>query len=550
MLGSVLILIAVAGALYVLECVARLRRASAGISARQTLLWSLAFMIPLAAAAAVGSRALWLALGGAVLAGTTGLATAGRALLRRHVVPGLITGAAALVPLALMAGLVARTDERATLWPDFLVALGLGLALLGLTERLAPRGGGAGGRRLEGRPARRAVRRIGVAAALIATLAITVAAIVAVAGQTTGDSLSAREIAWGEADVGDHTRFPERAIRTSAPAYRFARTAREASPTVRVREGNRVVARELEQFLASTGTLAFIVIKDGRLVYERYFENHEHDSIVTSFSIAKAFNSALIGIAIEEGYIDGVDDPVSRYVPELLRRDARFEAVTLSHLLSMSSGLRYDEAPVPWNDGAITYYDPDLREAALNDTVVVRGAGEEFLYNNYNPLLLGLVIERATGRSVSEYLEAKLWKPLGMEADGSWSLDSTASGFEKMESGINGRAIDFAKLGALYLNAGRWRGRQLVPSTWVRESTRIDTSGDPSPYYQYGWWTPTGAAGPAFMAEGNFGQYIYVAPEPDVVIVRFGREYGYGHRFKDGLPGTWPELFGQIADDL
>jgi CubicO group peptidase (beta-lactamase class C family) len=132
-----------------------------------------------------------------------------------------------------------------------------------------------------------------------------------------------------------------------------------------------------------------------------------------------------------------------------------------------------------------------------------------------------------------------------MEADGSWSLDSTADGFEKMESGINGLPVDFAKLGALYLNGGRWRGRQLVPQAWVAESTGVDTASDPAAHYQYGWWTPPGRA---FMAEGNFGQYIYVAPEHDVVIVRFGSEYGYGHRFEDGLRGTWPEVFAQIAD--
>jgi len=214
----------------------------------------------------------------------------------------------------------------------------------------------------------------------------------------------------------------------------------------------------------------------------------------------------------------------------------------------MSSGLRYEEPPVPWNDGAITYYDPDLRDAALNDTEVVREPGEEFLYNNYNPLLVGLVLERATGRSVSEYLETKLWQPLGMEADGSWSLDSTGESFEKMESGINGLPIDFAKFGALYLRGGCWQGRQLVPRAWVAKSTRSDTSGDPSPHYQYGWWTPPGPAGAAFMAEGNFGQYIYVAPDRDVVVVRFGSAYRYGHNFAGGLSGTWPEVFGQIAE--
>ncbi|HZA85049.1 MAG TPA: serine hydrolase, partial [Actinomycetes bacterium] len=112
------------------------------------------------------------------------------------------------------------------------------------------------------------------------------------------------------------------------------------------------------------------------------------------------------------------------------------------------------------------------------------------------PLLVGMALERATGRTVSAYLEEKLWGPLGMEADGSWSLDSRGSGLELLQAGLNGRAVDLAKLGVLYLYEGAWRGRQLVPRAWVRESTRVDTGTDPSPRFQYHWWMWPGP-GPA-----------------------------------------------------
>ena len=162
------------------------------------------------------------------------------------------------------------------------------------------------------------------------------------------------------------------------------------------------------------------------MLIERYYGGTERHSIATSFSVAKSFLSALVGIAIENGHVKSVDDAVTRYVPELLERDEPFARVTLHHLLAMSSGLRYDEMGLPWSDDSLTYYDPDLGGLALAGTTVERPPGERFHYNNYNPLLLGLVLERATGMSVSRYTSTRLWQPAGMELDGSWSLDSAA----------------------------------------------------------------------------------------------------------------------------
>jgi CubicO group peptidase (beta-lactamase class C family) len=126
----------------------------------------------------------------------------------------------------------------------------------------------------------------------------------------------------------------------------------------------------------------------------------------------------------------------------------RYSAITIENLLSMASGLRYVEEETPFSDDTKTYYDPNLRSVALS-AVIEEEPGKTFHYNNYNFLLLGIILERATGMPVAKYMEEKLWKQLGMEAPSSWGLDSEASGFEKMESGINARAIDFAKFGRL-----------------------------------------------------------------------------------------------------
>jgi CubicO group peptidase (beta-lactamase class C family) len=147
--------------------------------------------------------------------------------------------------------------------------------------------------------------------------------------------------------------------------------------------------------------------------------------------------------------------------------------------------------------------------------------------------------------SVSRYLQEKLWKPMGMEADGSWSLDSKKSTFEKMESGVNARARDFGRFGMLFAREGSWEGEQLVSRGWVEESTRADATTDPALDYQYFWWLNTlNGEYRHFYASGKYGQHIYVAPEKDLVIVRLGKEEG-----EQGY-GYWISLFDDLATKL
>lgn len=149
------------------------------------------------------------------------------------------------------------------------------------------------------------------------------------------------------------------------------------------------------------------------------------------------------------------------------------------------------------------------------------------------------MLERATGRPVADYLAEVLWQPMGAEADGSWSLDSEASGFEKMESGINGRARDFAALGYLFAHDGAVGGRQVVPAEWVREATANDVTTDPAAHYQYLWWVDTERPG-RFCAMDNHGQVISVDPAADVVVVRMGDRYGLSHRTGRRCCARWP----------
>jgi len=359
-----------------------------------------------------------------------------------------------------------------------------------------------------------------------------------------------RVLRWGNSDVYDYQKFPARMMPASDEPFHFEYDLQETAVTTQFNT-NPIVNGDFEQFLADTGTQAFLVIQNDTILYENYFNGTSHDTIVTSFSMAKSFDSTLIGIAIAEGYIHSVNDPITNYLPELAQRDPAFANITIRDLLMMSSGIHYAEFPFVNGDDAKTYYYHDLRDLALNQTEIDGSPGETFLYNNYHPLLLGLILERATGMPIADYLAQKIWQPIGMEADGSWSLD--ARGFEKMESGINGHAIDFAKFGRLLLNQGNWNGSQIVPATWVEDATNPDPSRSgayypdefyeayPNGYYKYMWWgMARDDAANDFAARGNYGQIIYVSPHKDLIIVRHGE--------KDGVESSdWMKLFYDFA---
>ncbi|CAA9464257.1 MAG: Beta-lactamase class C-like and penicillin binding proteins (PBPs) superfamily [uncultured Rubrobacteraceae bacterium] len=301
----------------------------------------------------------------------------------------------------------------------------------------------------------RFLQRLAIALLLVSILLV---GIMAVAAATTDRFYVSRIIAWREGDFRDFEKFPSRPVPAGSKRFSFEpapenppeylrtvtyrrdapdpETPRESMATTLDSAGGTEVTEPLEEFMTETDTTAFLVIRDDALLYEGYFNGYDRESTQTSFSIAKSFLSALIGIAIKEGHIGSVDDPITKYVPEL--KQPGVDKITIRHLLTMPSGLEYSgegSGGGPFGDDAKTYYDPNLRELAL--TVEPEAEpGKRWEYNNYHPLLLGMILERATDRPVATYLSQKIWRPLGMEADGSWSLDSEASGFEKMESGI------------------------------------------------------------------------------------------------------------------
>lgn len=372
-------------------------------------------------------------------------------------------------------------------------------------------------------------RRTAVAGALVlALLGLALLRGGGIAGIATSRSQIARALLWWDADAADIGRFPARRIGRGREVHPWAEGSLRGYDTVAapVRLAGRDGGTPLDAFLAERQTTAFLLVRGDSLLYERYFNGFRGDSLHTVFSVSKSILSAALGAAIDRGQIGGLEDPVTDYVPELLDRDSAFAAINLRHLATMSSGLEWSDTKTPWGDPVDTYYSTDLRGTAMS-AEIAGPPGARFVYNNYNPLLVGLALERAVDTTVSAFVAEAIWRPMGAEADASWSLDRADGGFEKMESGFNARARDLARFGALYRDRGGAMGRQVLPREWVEASVRVDSVADPNPRYQYFWWvSPRRAGAPYFWAEGRFGEFVYVVPDLDLVMVRLGRGDG------------------------
>lgn len=328
-----------------------------------------------------------------------------------------------------------------------------------------------------------------------------------------------RFFAYNVADIKDHKIFANRTIETGDSTFYFIEGIEKKPKSVSIEEES----LEFEEFLKKQKTVAFLIIRNDSMLYERYFRSYGEESVVPSFSMAKSVTSILIGIAIDEGLILSVDEPVTKYIPELSANG--FDDVTIKHLLQMTSGLDYNEGYFnPFGDVATFYYGTKLREE-IPKMKLKYAPGEKFEYLSGNTQILGLVLERALkDKTISEYLEEKLWIPLEMEYDASWSIDRKTDGIEKTFCCLNARARDYAKIGRLYLNNGNWNGKQIVSEEWVTASTKVDRSEGSQRYYQYQWWLPSDKGD--YMAQGILGQYIYVFPEKNLIIVRLGKKEG------------------------
>lgn len=336
-------------------------------------------------------------------------------------------------------------------------------------------------------------------------------------------------------NITDHTIFPTRTATAAENKYHYKSTDKPKVPKSFTVSGKET---QFEYYLEKNRSVAFIIIKNDTIQYEKYFKGYNEASVIASFSMAKSVTSMLIGCALDEGIIRSVEEPVVNYIPEL-KDTPGMEKLTIKNLLQMTSGIKSDENYYsPFSDAATYYYGTNVRNFMVKREVEYQ-PGTNNKYSSGDTQILGLVLERALkGKTITAYLEEKIWKPLGMEYDATWSLDREENGLEKTFCCLNARARDFAKLGSLYLNKGNWNGKQILSKAWVEISTTPDLMEGGVINYKYQWWLqPDGS----YMAQGTLGQYIYVNPAKKLIIVRLGENYGNAdwHRIFESLAANY-----------
>lgn len=362
-----------------------------------------------------------------------------------------------------------------------------------------------------------------------------------------------RYVFWNPSGTGDWRRFAQRPVARAAVPAPYARDPAGSAPAAQWLHSAPAAAgaaagTSLDTLLEQTGSTAFLVVHAGRLVRESYYNGHARESLTRAFSITKSATSALVGIALEHGWLGDPDAPITRVLPEL--EAGGYGCVSARHLLQMTAGLRAPWGRSPWADSPLFYWHPDIRGLVLGGRPLVADAGTAFQYNDTATCLLAVLLERAGAIDVAGFFERHLWQPLGSEYDAVWSLDRPG-GLANAASGLNARALDLVKLGSLYLNGGTAGGRPVVPRSWVDATVTVPAAdlpgrhvpvdGDPR-CYSLGWWGHLAANGAyRYWAEGHRGQFVYCCPDRQLVIARFGHEPGH-------VGSRWPLVLRELAD--
>lgn len=273
------------------------------------------------------------------------------------------------------------------------------------------------------------------------------------------------------------------------------------------------------------GTVAYLIIKNDSVRYEQYWDGYGENSVSNSFSMAKSFVGALIGCALQDGYIKSLDQPVGDFIPEY--KEGENARLTIRHLITMSSGINFDEDYInPLAYPAAAYYGTDIKKLTLGYKVTEE-PGKVFKYLSGNTELLGMIIEKVTGKTLSEYMSTRLWQPMGARNTAFWSLDHE-NGMEKAYCCFNSNARDFSRFGLLYLHNGNCNGKQLVTGEFVKQAVHaaplLDENGKPNTCYGYQWWILDYKGHHIPYCRGILGQYIIVIPDKNMVVVRLGHK--------------------------
>jgi CubicO group peptidase (beta-lactamase class C family) len=332
-----------------------------------------------------------------------------------------------------------------------------------------------------------------------------------------------------KANIYDHRIFSQSTIEKADKPYNFKfspidihlELKRWMRPMLKKRERY----KNFEQFLIAKQTVAFIVIRNDSVLYENYFNGANRDDQHGVFSITKSIIGLLTGIAYNDRVIKDLNEPIHHYLPAYSNDDRA--NITWYHLLNMTSGFNFSDY-ISFGKIIRMYYEDNLDDYIKRMNMKF-APGSEFIYKSFDSQVLGYCLEKATHRSVSELLEEKLWKKMGMEYDATWNTDRYL-GRAKMFGGLNMRSIDLAKFGKLMINRGKWESEQLVSPYWVDECVSREQKAGKYFKYALGWWHLTrktdGASKKAkdILAAGLRGQVLYIHPEKNIIIVRQGTD--------------------------
>ena len=265
-------------------------------------------------------------------------------------------------------------------------------------------------------------------------------------------------------------------------------------------------------------TKSFLVIKNDSILFEKYYDGHKQTDISNSFSVAKSIVTSMMGKAIMEGKIKSLDQPVSDFFEEY--KNGLASELTVGDLASMSSGMKWNEKYYSViNITSESYFTDDLRSVILGQEIENK-PGKGFRYSSGDTQLLAMIIEKATGTNLSNYLSQKFWDPMGAENLALWQIDSEESGMEKAYCCIAATARDFARFGKLYIDKGKWGDTEILDSSFVELS--LNPVFDDSPFYGYGWWLYEFEGKKVFTMNGHRGQFVISFPDENIIIVRQG----------------------------
>jgi len=275
---------------------------------------------------------------------------------------------------------------------------------------------------------------------------------------------------------------------------------------------------KLEELNYERKTKSFLVIKNDSILFEKYYDGHKQTDISNSFSVAKSIVTSMMGKAIMEGKIKSLNQPVSDFFEEY--KDGIASELTVGDLASMSSGMKWNEKYYSViNITSESYFTDDLRSVILRQEIENK-PGQAFRYSSGDTQLLAMVIEKATGTSLSDYLSQKFWSPMGAETLALWQIDSKESGMEKAYCCIAATARDFARFGKLYIDKGKWGDTEILDPSFVELS--LKPVFDDSPFYGYGWWLYEYEGKKVFTMNGHRGQFVISFPDENIIIVRQG----------------------------